>query len=270
MKNILVTGASGGMGRATISHLAKGDCRVFALDRVPCEANENVIPIVADLTDPDSVTSAFERIKTEAGELHAVIHLAGIYLLDSLVEISPEDFERAFRVNLGCAFLVNKTFLPLLSTGAKIVHVTSELAVRDPLPFTGLYAITKAALDRYCYSLRMELQLKDISVSVLRAGAVDTGMIGASTAQLDAFCRDTKLYSCNAKRFRRIVDSVEAKRIPPERIAKKLAKILAKRKPRFAYAINRNPLLILFDILPKRLRFSLIRNILKDKKEISL
>lgn len=264
MKSILVTGAAGGMGRATVDLLVKKGYRVVALDKVSCEARENVVPIALDLTDETSVKEAFERISSETRELCGILHLAGIYLLDSLVELSPDAFERAFSVNLGAAFLVNKTFLPLLQQGAKIVHVTSELAVRDPLPFTGLYGVTKAALDRYAYSLRMELQLKEIPVSVLRAGAVDTGMISVSTAQLDTFCENTKLYSCNAKRFKKIVDSVEARRVPPEKVAKKLLRILAKKKPRFAYALNRNPLLILFDCLPKSLRFFLIRKILAD------
>lgn len=268
MKRILVTGAAGGMGRATVSRLVKDGWLVYALDRIPCKAGENIVPIVADVTDEESVKAAFETVSKETDELCAVLHLAGIYLLDSLVEIPASSFERAFRVNLEGAYLVNKTFLPLLSVGAKIVHVTSELALRDPLPFTGLYGITKASLDRYAYSLRMELQLRGICVSVLRAGAVDTGMIDISTAQLDAFCQNTELYSCNAKRFKKIVDSVEARRIPPERIAGKLAKILSKKKPRFAYALNRNPLLILFDCLPKSLRFSLIRSILKKPKDV--
>lgn len=270
MKNVLVTGAAGGMGRATTAWLAARGYRVFALDRAPMEAGDNVVPIVADLTSEESVRAAFEEVSKEADGLSGILHLAGIYLLDSLVEISPMSFEKAFAVNLGAAFLVNRTFLPLLSDGAKIIHVTSELALRDPLPFTGLYGVTKTALDRYAYSLRMELQLRGIFVSVLRAGAVDTGMIGESTAQLDAFCKNTGLYSCNAARFRRIVDSVEAKRIPPEKVAKKLLRILGRRSPRFAYAINRNPLLLLFDLLPKSLRFFLIRKILRDKKKGSV
>ena len=149
MKQILLTGAAGGMGRATADLLAKSGYRVFALDKTPCKATESIIPIVADLTDEESVRAAFARVSEETDELCGILHLAGIYLLDSLVEISPASFERALSVNLGAAFLVNRTFLPLLSSGAKIVHVTSELAVRDPLPFTGLYGITKAALDRY-------------------------------------------------------------------------------------------------------------------------
>ena len=155
-------------------------------------------------------------------------------MLDSLAEMQPETFGRAFRVNVVGAFLINRTFLPLLQKGAKIILLTSELAVRDPLPFTGLYGITKTALDQYAYSLRMELQLMGISVSVLRAGAVDTGMISASTRALDSFCHHTKLYAVNAKRFREIVDSVEARKIPPAKIAQKFYKIFSEKRPKFA------------------------------------
>jgi len=103
---------------------------------------------------------------------------------------------------------------------------TSELAPLDPLPFTGLYAVTKGALDKYAYSLRMELQLLDIPVSVLRAGAVKTKMLDVSTDALDRFCEKTALYTCNAKRFRNIVNRVEARCVPPEKIAAKTLKIL--------------------------------------------
>ena len=64
----------------------------------------------------------------------------------------------------------------MLKNGSKILITTSELAPLDPLPFTGIYAVTKGALDKYAYSLRMELQLLGMRVSVLRAGAVDTGI----------------------------------------------------------------------------------------------
>ena len=109
----------------------------------------------------------------------------------------------------------------------------------------------------------MELQLLDVSVSVLRAGAVDTGMLGVSTMALDSFCENTKLYSCNARRFKRIVDRVEARKIPAQKIAKKVAKILSRKHPKFAYNLNRNPLLILLNAMPKRFQFWVIRKILK-------
>ena len=263
-KAILITGANGGMGKATVDLFVKNGYRVFALDRDACEPRENVIPLKADVTEEASVTAALEAVSAQTRELCGIIHLAGIYLLDSLVEMPPASFERIFRVNLGGAFLINRTFLPLLKNGAKIILLTSELAVRDPLPFTGLYGITKTALDKYAYSLRMELQLMGISVSVLRAGAVDTGMISASTKALDTFCRNTKLYAVNARRFKQIVDSVEARKIPPAKIARKLYRIFTRKKPKFGYAINRNILLILLDRLPKRVRFWIIKKILSQ------
>ena len=264
MKDILITGANGGMGRAAVELFVKNGFRVFALDRDKCEVRDNVIPIQADVTDEGSVSSALEEVSAQTEELAGIIHLAGIYMLDSLVEMPPSAFERAFRVNLGGAFLINRTFLPLLKQGAKIIMLTSELAVRDPLPFTGLYGITKTALDQYAYSLRMELQLMGISVSVLRAGAVDTGMIDASTRALDSFCHHTKLYSVNAKRFKQIVDGVESRKIPPAKIAQKLYKIFSEKRPKFAYSINRNQLLILLDLLPKSARFWIIKKILSQ------
>ena len=265
--SILVTGAYGGMGKATIEALKYKGFRVFALDKTVGKAEENIIPIQADITDEASINLAFEQIKEMTKELFAIVHFAGIYMLDSLVEMESADFERIFKINVEGAFLVNKTFLPLLRNGSRIVITTSELAPLDPLPFTGIYAVTKSALDKYAYSLRMELQLKGIKVSVLRAGAVTTSMLGVSTTALDRFCEGTKLYKCNADRFNRIVDSVEARSLAPEKIAKKTVRILHRKSPKFAYKINRNPLLLMLNVLPKCFQFWVIKQVLKNKKE---
>ena len=254
------------MGRATVKALSDSGFRVFALDKTAGEIEEDIVPIEADITDEKSIKMAFDTVSNLTDRLCAIVHFAGIYMLDSLVEMSGDDFERIFRINLGGAFLVNRIFLPLLRENSRIVITTSELAPLDPLPFTGIYAVTKGALEKYAYSLRMELQLKDIKVSVLRAGAVNTGMLGASTDALDRFCKKTELYTCNADRFKRIVDSVEAGHVEPSRIARKMLRILNKRSPRFAYSINRNPLLLMLNALPKRTQLWIIKQVLKNKK----
>ena len=263
MQYVLVMGAYGGMGYMTAKALAGQGFTVFALDKKVGEAEENVLPIQTDVTDIESIKAAFEKVKGITDELFAIVHFAGVYMLDSLIEIADEEFERIFKINLFGAFYINKIFTPLLKNGSKIVMTTSELAPLDPLPFTGLYAVTKGALDKYAYSLRMELQLLGISVSVLRAGAVSTGMLGVSTDALDRFCEKTATYQCNAARFKKIVNGVEAKSVPPERIAKKVGKILRKKKPKFAYSVNRNKLLLLLNALPKGLQCFAIRKILK-------
>ena len=263
MKSVLITGAYGGMGRAVASYLAKNGYQVFALDIKTEKAEQGIIPIKTDVTSAKSIESAFKEVKKHTHELFAIIHFAGVYMLNSLVEMSESDFDKIYEINLKGAYLINKCFLPMLKSGSKIIITTSELASLDPLPFTGIYAIMKGALDKYAYSLRMELQLLGISVVALRAGAVETGMLGVSTRALDDFCEKTEIYTCNAKRFKSIVESVEARSVKPEVIAKKTQKILEKKNPAFAYSVNRNPLLCLLNILPKRVQLFAIRQILK-------
>lgn len=263
MNYVVITGAYGGMGRSTALLLAKNGYTVFALDKKVGAAEENIYPIQVDVTSAESVRFAFDQVQEVTKEVSAIIHFAGVYMLDSLIEMEEEQFERIFQINVFGAFYINKTFMPLLKKGSKILITTSELAPLDPLPFTGVYAVTKSALDKYAYSLRMELQLLGVSVSVLRAGAVSTGMLGVSTAALDSFVEKTKRYSCNAARFRKIVNGVEAKSIRPEKLAQKVYQILRKKNPKFAYAINRNKLLLLLNACPKRLQCCVIKKILK-------
>lgn len=260
---MLVTGAYGGMGRAAVLALRRRGYRVFALDMRVSAAEDGIIPLEADVSRAESVNAALETVGRYTDTLFAVMHFAGIYMLDSLVEMDESSFRRIFDVNMCGAFLVNKAAMPYLSKGSRILITTSELAPLDPLPFTGIYAVTKGALDKYAYSLRMELQLLGISVSVLRAGAVNTGMLGASTDALDRFCNGTELYLCNAERFKKIVDSVEARCIKPEKLAEKAVKIIERSSPAFAYSINRNPLLLILNALPKRVQLWAIRAVLK-------
>ena len=117
-----------------------------ALDVKVNSEEENVIPIQVDITDVQSVKNAFEKVKTYTDSIYAIIHFAGIYMLDSLIEIDENDFEKIFKINVFGAFYVNKIFAPLLERDSRILMTTSELAPLDPLPFTGIYAVTKSAL----------------------------------------------------------------------------------------------------------------------------
>ena len=264
-RSVLVTGAYGGMGRATVDILSQNGYRVFALDinadNVKC--SDNVTWIKTDITSETALKLAIEMIYKYTDHLDAILHFAGVYILDSLVEMDVPCFEHIFDVNVMGAFAVNKIFMPMLRRGSKVIITTSELAPLDPLPFTGAYAVTKAALDKYAYSLRMELQLLGVDVSVIRAGAVKTKMLGVSTNALDKFCEKTKLYACNSVRFKRIVNGVETRCVLPVKVAQKSIKILNVRRPKFVYNINRNPLLLMLNVLPRRIQCWIIRKILQ-------
>ena len=214
-------------------------------------------------SNKEDLQKAYAFVKENVDHLDLIIHLAGVYMLDSLVEISEERFEKIFNINVFGVYKINKLFLPLLSSGSRIVIITSELASLDPLPFTGIYAITKGALEKYSFSLRMELQLLGIDVTTLRAGAIETPLLGDSTSELDKFVSNTKLYTCNATHFKEIVDSVESKTIEPSKIANLVNKVLSKKNPKYAYSINRNCGLKLLNALPDKLQVKIISKIIK-------
>lgn len=264
-KYILVTGAYGGMGRAFIEKAANYGYSVFALDNlIPSRFTiKGVTPIICDITKKEAIDDAYTLVSQHTNALFAIIHFAGLYYMDSLLEIPDEKWEKIFTVNVTGPYRINKKFYPMLKKGSRIIITTSELATIKPLPFTGLYGITKASLDKYAFSLLMEAQLKGIHVSVIRPGAVKTKMLDKSTSELNTFAANTKLYKTNATRFKNIVDSVETKAIEGDKIAHLVLYILERKKPRFAYSINTNFYLKLSNICPWRLEKYIIRKILE-------
>lgn len=251
------------MGRETCKLLLKQGYCVWGMDLRMAEQIEGLRFIATDVADAKAVTAAYEEIAKETDRLDAVVHMAGIYDMNSLVEMGEEEFLRIFQVNLFGIYRVNRTFMPLLGQESRIILTSSELAPLDPLPFTGIYGITKSAVEKYAFSLRMEVNLLGISVSVIRPGAVQTGLLNVSTTALERFCKNTQLYRCNAAKFKKIVDSVEARSVSPEVIAKTVQRALTVRRPRYVYNVNRNPLLRLLNSLPDRAQVAIIRQILK-------
>jgi NAD(P)-dependent dehydrogenase (short-subunit alcohol dehydrogenase family) len=262
-KAVIVTGASGGMGKEVCKTLAE-NYDVFALDIRPTNLNDNrITDVIVDVTDNSSVEKAKEIIENSGKSIFSVIHTAGIYDLDSLIEMDEQRFTKIFNVNLFGVYRINKAFVSLIEKGGKIITVTSELAPLDPLPFTGVYAVTKSALEKYLYSLRMELNLLGIKVVVVRPGAVKTTLLGDSTTALDKFVENTKYYKVNAEKFKKIVNSVENKNVAPQKIAKVIQKTLKKNNPKYVINVNRNKLLRLLNVLPHRLQVKIIGWILK-------
>ena len=199
---VLITGVSGGVGFVTAQRFIEQGYQVIGLDiNEPKESLEELTFIKTDITKIEEVINAFNYVKGLGITLKNIISTAGIYNLDSLVEISEEEFIRIFDINVFSIYRINKTFLPLLEKGGKIIMISSELAPLDPLPFTGLYAITKSTIEKYAYSLRMELQLLGYQVVLIRPGAIDTGLIDVSQKKLDKFVFNTNLYQTNSQRF---------------------------------------------------------------------
>ena len=266
MKNILVVGCNGGMGKAICSKLLQKDFAVVGIDIHEAPAVENITYFRGDVRNFDGLQAIFEQLKADEITLHAVVTTSGIYRMNSLLEISESDYQTIFDINFLGVYRVNKIFAPLMVKGSRFVITSSELAPLNPLPFTGLYGITKSALEKYAFSLRMEVSLLGMHVSIIRPGAVKTQLLDDTMANINAFCDNTELYKENSRKFLGIVNAVESKHVKPERVAKLVAKAVCAKNPRYVYNLNRNLGLRLLSILPHRMQVGIITGLLKGKK----
>ena len=265
MKYALITGGASGMGRATALELANNGFVVFSLDiNQNPEEKENIIQIKTDVTNMESVQNAYKEVSKTTDKLDAVINFAGIIMMNSLIEISEEEFVKIFNINLFGAYRINKVFFPLVqNANGKIIITTSELAENKILPFNAIYAISKKALDAYAQGLTMELGLLNIPVVTLRPGAVSTPIIKDSSKQMNRLNDNTVLYKNTIAKFKHIVDKEHDKGISPEKIAKTVLKILNKKHPKLVYKKNISCKLKLLNTLPSKTQIKLLKMILK-------
>lgn len=265
VKRIIVTGARGGIGLSTVKYLVQKGYFVYALDIKELTEIENVKSFVCDLTKEEEIRKVYDVIKEE-GMIDGIIHLSGTYYMDSLIEIEEEKLKKIFDINFFSVFLVNKVFLDLLNKKGKIIIISSEVAPLDPLPFNGIYSLTKNTLENYAQSLRQELNLLDIKVVIVRPGAVNTGLIDDSIKNVERIEKETVLYKENAPLFKNIVKRNESKTIEPLKLACLIEKIISKKNPKLLYTINLNYKLILLSVLPKRLQMYIIKKMITPKE----
>ena len=265
MKRVLITGSAGGMGRAVALTLAKNGYYVYSCDiKTNPTEHENIKQIVMDVTKTESIENAFRIVSKETEQLDGILNFAGIIMMDSLVEISEEEYLKIFDVNVFGAFRVNKRFFPLIQKNkGKIIITTSELAPNKILPFNAIYSISKKSLDAYAEGLRMELGLLDIPVITLRPGAVQTDLIGHSNDSLEKLEAKTEIYKGITTKFKHIVDSEQGTAIPAEKIGQLVLKILNKKKPKYVYTKNASVKLKLLSIVPAKLQMKILKMILK-------
>lgn len=264
-KTVIVTGGASGMGKAVVAYLAERGYFVYSLDiNQSGEPNDNVCEITVDVCSQQSIDKAYEIISSQTDEVFAILSFAGIIMMNSLVEISEEDFTKIFNVNLFGAYRINKTFLPLiLKNKGKIIVTTSELAPNKIIPFNSIYSVSKKALDAYAEGLRMELGLLGIKVTTLRPGAVSTNMIDKSNNALEKFEKSTVLYKDVTANFKQIVDSEQGTAIPATKIAELVHKILESKRPKYIYSKNVSKKLKLLNSISTNLQIKIYNKLLK-------
>ena len=177
-ESVLVTGGSGGLGRAVVERLAAEGWRVVVADRVrPHEPPPRVEYVVADLFDPAGAAEAVEAAAVDPEcPLRAVVNLVGGYAAGGLVHETPvEDFETQLRLNLRPTYLVCQAALPRLieAGGGSVVCVGSRAAVR-PFPGAAGYVTAKAAVLAFVDALAVEYRSAGVRANAVLPSVIDT------------------------------------------------------------------------------------------------
>ena len=180
---MLITGAAGGIGRATVKVFAEQGWRVIGVDRrefgEPFPAGG--LYIQADIANPDELKRIFTQAEAYTHTLDALINNAAIQIAKPLVETSVEEWDQVMTHNLRSVFLGVKLAHPLLKAGGggAIVNVSSVHAVCTSANISS-YAASKGGMLALTRAMAIEFAPDNIRANAILPGAVDTPMLRAS------------------------------------------------------------------------------------------
>lgn len=180
----VVTGGSGGIGRATCLRLARDVSGLVvhysggrdAAERVVrdvTDAGTRAVAAPADLADAGQVHELFEQTEQTFGRVDVVVNTAGLMILAPLVDATTDDLDTTFGVNLRGAFLVTQQAARRLRPGGAIVNISSSVT-RLSQPTYSAYAASKAGVEALTPILAKELAGRDITVNTVAPGPVAT------------------------------------------------------------------------------------------------
>lgn len=188
---VVITGASAGVGRASVRKFARHGARIGLLargvDGLKAAQQEveklggEALVIPTDVADADQVEAAAERIETQLGEIDIWVNNAMTSVFSPIKKMTPEEFRRVTEVTyLGCVYgtlAALKRMLP--RDRGVIVQVGSALAYRG-IPLQAAYCAAKHAIQGFCDSLRCELihDNSKVNVTMLQMPALNTPQFG--------------------------------------------------------------------------------------------
>ena len=243
---VLLTGAAGGIGRATVQALAARGFRVYAAVRPQSHPtfDQNVCVIPLDVTDPDSVADAAKTIEAAEPEgLYALINNAGLIVQGPLELVPSAELHRQFAVNVYGPALVTAAFLPLLRKGhGRIINISAPTA-RVAAPFASPIGASKAALESLSAALRIELAPWHIPVVVVQPGGTDTAIFAKAGAAAGAAmaAADPDLVALYQPQLAAVAKAMARMRPGPvDQVAKVIVAAAEARRPKLLYLAGRD------------------------------
>lgn len=201
----LVTGGSGGIGRAVAERLARDGIAVAVHYAGRKEkADETVQAITAeggraiavggDVADEAAMATAFDAVESAFGGLDVVVHTAGIMVLSPIATLDLDDLDRVHRTNIRGTFVVDQQAARRVREGGAIVNFSTSVT-RTQLPTYGAYVASKAAVESLTLILARELRGRDVTVNAVAPGPTATPLFldGKDENTVDRFAKATPL-----------------------------------------------------------------------------
>ena len=180
-KTVLITGAAGGIGRATVALFAEKGGRVIGVDRNPFGDGfpQHGLFIQCDISRPEDMHAIFEKTRAFSDSLDVLVNNAAQQIAKPLVETTVEEWDAVMASNLRSVFLGAKLAHPLLKMhGGAIVNVSSVHAVQTSANIAA-YAASKGGILALTRAMAIEFAPDNIRVNAVLPGAVDTPMLRA-------------------------------------------------------------------------------------------
>ena len=184
----IVTGGSTGIGRATAELLvARGALVTIFARSASAEAlpSENFLAVDGDVSDPEAIERLFSQTEARFGDCDILVNCAGMIDPKPLAEVTPDDWDRMFAVNVRGTYLATRRALPAMIArrGGTIVNVASISGVIGPEKFPGFvsYCASKAAVIAMTEALAVEVKQYGVRVNSVSPGSVDTRMWAAAS-----------------------------------------------------------------------------------------
>lgn len=250
---ILITGITSGFGRAMAQRLSQDGHKVYGTFRRESEPIPGVTYIKADVRDEDSLKSAVNQVLEAEGRIDTLISNAGMGIGGPLEFTPVDDARLQMDVNfMGMVRLLDQVVPVMRRQRHGHIICISSIGGLMGLPYQGMYSASKFAIEGYCEALRLEVRQFGIHVTVINPGDFSTGF----TAQRNKVCNPDAMAAYPG--YAQSMESIEHDEntgLKPERLARRISKIVCKRHPRNRYTIAtlvQKASVLLKAILPSR------------------
>jgi len=178
-KAVLVTGASTGIGREIAETLARNGYYVYAgarkqKDLDALNAVDNIQAVRLDVTIQDEIDEAVETVRKGGRGLHGLINNAGIFVGGPLIEVDIDELEWLMDVNVYGVYRVTQAFAPMIIESKGRISTIGSISGILSGRFSGIYSMSKHAVEAYTDSLAVEMEKFGVQVSVIEPGNYDS------------------------------------------------------------------------------------------------